>query len=330
MSVCADTNRNQEAKLLIGQREAEERRSQRTRLQVENYQLGLEHVRSLTPSEAPSEPAKKWFIWKIVDVDPERCIEEAGSMLRNGQTLSHAPAQVLQMYKNNRVKEFLTSAASDAIFVEAPVEGQEMSRCSSMSLACAVLLQDLSSQSHVAAVHYFCGAHNNAHDPVSGGIGIARILIGQLLCLQEFDLTFLDAEWRTALDYGNPHALFRIFEHLIAQLTVQTLFCVIDGITLFEGNQWKDETVALISELLRLVVDCRHPVHLKILVTSSSRSRLVAPLFREEGLRGLVRLRLDSEDADVSMRAVKLEIARNAPRLSPSPGRSQYSTSSPI
>lgn len=289
----------------------------------------MEHVRSLTPTEAPSEVHKKFFLWKIIDVDPERCVEEAGSMLRNGQLPSRAPAQVLKMYRSPRVKDFLRSAASDAVFVEAPMEGHELARCSSMSLACAMLLQDLSGQSPAAAIHYFCGAHNNAKDLVGGGIGIARILIGQLLCLQDFDFAFLSWDWRIALEQGNPRALYGLFEQLVGQLKVTTLFCVIDSITLFEGQQRKDETVALISELLRVAVDCRHLVHMKLLVTSSSRSRSVAPLFRHEGLNGIVRLKLDDEEADVSMRAVRLEIARNGGGHSPSPaggrGASQQS-----
>ncbi|KAI9683768.1 MAG: hypothetical protein M1822_005958 [Bathelium mastoideum] len=295
------------------QREAEERRSQTTRLQVENYQLGLEHMRSFTPNEGLSEGTKKWFLWKILDVDPERCIEEAGSMLRTGQGqgLNRVPGQVLKMYKHSRVRGFLTSATSDAILVEALLDGQEITRCSPMSLASAMLLQDVSGYAHAAAIHYFCGAHNSMQDPVSGGIGIARVLVGQLLCLQEFDFAFLNEEWSAALNQGDPHALLQLFEPLIAQLQVSTLFCVIDGINLFEGNTRKDETIALISTLLRVARECRHLVHLKLLVTSAAKSRYVAPMFQQDSLKGVVRLQLDDEEMDVSMKAVRLEIARS-------------------
>ncbi|KAI9709708.1 MAG: hypothetical protein M1820_003110 [Bogoriella megaspora] len=296
------------------QREAEERRSQTTRLQVENYQLGLEHMRNLAPTESLPDTTKKWFLWKIIDIDPERCVAEAELMLRNSQGSSHAPAQVLKMYRHRRVKDFLTSAASDSIFVEAPHEGQEMSRCSSMSLACAMLLQDISSHAHAAAIHYFCGSHNSIQDPTSGAAGIARILIGQILCLQEFDLTFLNEEWSAALDQGDPYALFKLFEPLVAQLKTTTLFCIIDTINLFEGNQRKDETITLIYELLRVTLGCPHSVNFKLLLTSASRSRYIAPIFQHEGVGGLVRLPEDDGDAEVSTRAVKLEIARSGLR----------------
>jgi hypothetical protein len=310
----------------VGQREAEERTSQMTRLRVENFQLGLQHVRSLTPSEAPSELAMKWFLWKNINVNPDQCIttctEEKETMLRVGQGLSNAPAHVLRMFRNGRVKEFLTTAASDAIFVEGVLEGQEMLRCSPMSLACAVLLDDLSGHSHVAAIHFFCGLHNNPQDPMSGGGGIARVLIGQLLCLQDFDFTFLDADWRAALDQGNYNAILALFEPLIAQLQVTTLFCVIDAITWFEGSTRRDESDALISKLLRVAVYCNHSAHMKLLITSSSRSRVFATHFQKGEHRGSVRFLLDGGAADVSMRAVKLEVARNNVRLSPSPGPS--------
>jgi hypothetical protein len=226
------------------------------------------------------------------------------------------------MFRNGRVREFLTTAASDAIFVEGVLDGQEMLRCSPMSLACAVLLEDLAGHSHVAAIHFFCGLHNNPQDPVSGGGGIARVLIGQLLCLQDFDFTFLDADWRAALDQGNYNAILALFGPLIAQLQVTTLFCVIDAITWFEGSTRKDESDALISELLRVAVNCNHFVHMKLLITSSSRSRVFATHFQKGEHRGSVRLLLDGGAADVSMRAVKLEVARNNVRLSPSPGPS--------
>ncbi|PMD37919.1 hypothetical protein L207DRAFT_635367 [Hyaloscypha variabilis F] len=309
------------------QRDAEERKSESTRLLVENYRLGLEHVRSRTPSEVPSEPHhRKWFLWKIIEVDPERCVhtclDEADSMLHNGQQQRGAVSHVLKMYKDERVRTFLKSAASDAIFVEATIEGQEMSRCSCMSLACAVLLQDMAHHPHVAAIHYFCGAHNGANDPVGGGIGILRVLVGQLLCLQEFDFTFLDQDLRAALDHENPNALFEVFEQLVSQLRIQTLFCVIDAITLFEGAKRKEETDALISELIHVALECSHFVHLKLLVTSTSKSRVVAPKFQQGGRKGVVRLQLDSADEDMPMRAAKLEVARNRVMLSPSPSRS--------
>lgn len=243
-------------------------------------------------------------------------------MLRAGQGLNHAPAQVLKMYKNKRVRDFLTFAESDAILVQAIIDGEEMSRCSSMSLASALLLQDLSGP-HVAAIHYFCGAHNAPQDPLSGGIGIARVLIGQLLCIQEFDFSFLQEKWRILLDQGNPHALFALFEPLIAQLQVTTLFCVIDAITLLEGDTWKDDPPsALISELIRVATQCPTNVHLKLLVTSSSISRTVGPQFQQGGHNGLVKLQLGYEEAEVSMRSVKLEVAKTRVRLSPSPGHS--------
>lgn len=297
-----------------------------TRLRVENYQLGLQHVRSLTPSEAPSEPAMKWFLWNIIDVDPDRCIttctEEKETMLRTGQSLSRAPAHVLMMYRTGRVREFLSTAAPDAIFVEGIMDGQEMSRCSPMSLACAVLLDDLAGPSHVAAIHYFCGLHNNVQDPVSGGRGIARVLIGQLLCLQDFDFTFLTVEWRAALDQGSYEAQLALFKPIISQLRRAVLFCVIDAVTWFEGNTRKEETDALISELIHVAADCEHTAHLKLLITSSSRSRVFASRFQQGGHKGLVRLQLDGGDEDVSMRAVRLEVARHVVRLSPSPGHS--------
>jgi hypothetical protein len=297
-----------------------------TRLRVENYQLGLQHVRSLTPSEAPSEVAMKWFLWKIIDVDPDRCIttctEEKEMMLRTGQGLRGAPAHVLKMYRNGRVREFLSTAASDAIFVEGILDDQEMFRCSPMSLACAVLLDDLAGSSHVATIHYFCGLHNNAQDPVSGGRGIARVLIGQLLCIQDFDFTFLNAEWRAALDQGNFAAQLALFEPLISQLRRAVLFCVIDAVTWFEGNARKEETDALISELLHVAADCEHMAHMKLFITSSSRSRVFASRFQQGGYRGYVKLQLDGGDENVSMRAVRLEVARHKLRLSPSPGHS--------
>ena len=284
---------------------------------MENYQLGLEHVRGLRPNEGLSKTEKKWFLWNIIDVDPEHCIEEAGVMLRTGGGLSYAPAQVLKMYKHVRVRDFLTSATSDAIFVEAPLPGEEMSRCSAMSLACAMLLQDISDNSHAAAIHYFCGPHSGIQDPVSGGIGIVRILLGQLLCLQEFDFTFLDEDWSAALDQRNPRRLLQLFEPLVAQLKVPTLFCIIDAINLFEGNKRKNETATVISELLRVALHCRHFVNLKLLVTSASRRRFIAPIFQQEGLKRLVRLQPSDGDVEVSMRAVKLEIARNGIGLFP-------------
>jgi hypothetical protein len=304
---------------MAGQRDAEDHKSQTEKLQVEAYQLGMECVRSLTPMETPSEVHMKYFLWNAIEVNLQTCQEDAAMMLKGGFNVNRAPAQVLRMFKHTRVREFLTSGGSDAILVEAPMDSQdEMARCTATSLACALLLQDLSSQSHAGAIHYFCGRHNYAQDPLSNGIGIIKMLTGQLLCLQqEYDLSFLNPEWRTALESSNPQAFYRLFAFLIEQVNVPVLFIVIDSISLFEGNERRDDTVEAIREIRDIALASSHRVNIKLLLTSSRTSRNVGQLFKPGGL---VKLRLDEDAPEVSLKSVRLEIARNGVGKSPSPG----------
>lgn len=268
-----------------------------------------------------SDDEKRSLLWQTVNIDPEKYADDIQPMTRGDHTMGKAPAYVVQMIKRKRVREFIEFATSDAVFVELTLAGQETARRSPLTLGSAMLLQDVMRTSNTATIHYFCGLHNKSQDPLCGGRGIAKMLIAQLLALpQSYDLSFMDASWWETLELRSREVLFETLARLICQVRAATLFCVIDGASLFETNDHTDDMRALMAELLRVTLDDQHVCHVKLLVTSFKASRRIGPMFEEQGLQGLVKLNADVHQ-DVSRQGLRVEMARYGPNHSPSPGR---------
>lgn len=292
------------------QRRADERRTQVHQLGVERLAPDVELVRNITPSEAPAGAVREW-LWRIMEADEEKMSADTRSMMRAAQGLDgSAYTQAAKLYRHPQFKSLLRSKESRALLVETETGEYSSERCSPMTLSCSLMLEELWQHQDAASIHYFCGMHNTSTDSLSGGKGMARSLVSQLLRLQEFNFHFLDAQWQDSLEQHELAFMCSLIQLLIRQLQYPVLYCIIDGITLLEGNRWKDEVVEVIWHLVRLVDETDLGTSFKLLVTGLAKSRHIVHLFQKTRSADSIRLRGEDADLDVTLRALRGEVAR--------------------
>jgi hypothetical protein len=196
---------------------------------------------------------------------------------RQGHTFdSKAQMQAQSLTKTPEFQRWLASHRPDLLLVDGNAYTPGPGRISAMSVFCAVLVLGLMKSKKHIVLHFFCGQHTTTHDSMSGPKGLMRSIISQLLYSgKQFDIDFIDSRtYRESLEAQSLPHLCDIFCKLIEQLQLDTsVFCIVDGVSLYEADQWLDE-LCCIFETLNALVENEHlqPVF-KLLFTSPFASR---------------------------------------------------------
>lgn len=101
----------------------------------------------------------------------------------------------------------------------------------------------------------FLRLHAESGDKLFGPAGIALSLAAQILSIPdiEFDLSFADRSYCDELQDRNTPYLCDFLQRLLLGLpTYYVVFCVIDGISIFERQKIRDDLVLVIQTLSRL------------------------------------------------------------------------------
>lgn len=184
--------------------------------------------------------------------------------------------QAQSLTKTPEFQRWLASHRPDLLLVDGNAYIPGPGRISAMSIFCAVLVLGLMKSKKHIVLHFFCGQHTTTKDNMSGPKGLMRSIITQLLyCGKQFDIDFIDSRtYRESLEaHSLPH-LCDTFCKLIEQIQLDTsVFCVVDGVSLYEGDHWLDELFC-VFETLNALVENEHlqPVF-KLLLTSPFVSR---------------------------------------------------------
>lgn len=203
-------------------------------------------------------------------------------MSQQGQHINYlSQAQSGQLLSNPRFHHWIGSNNSDVLLIDGNSKLYAMSKCSPMSSLCAALISGLVQQKRAQIAYFFCGAHSTFGDPVGGPAGLVRCLIAQLLAVGEFDIDFIHSGlWNEQLQRGSLAALCGLFRELVAQFSDSTLFCIVDGVSLFETEQWRRQMQELLRSLTLLAGDEDLGVVFKFLVNSpgvSKNAKVVIP-----------------------------------------------------
>jgi hypothetical protein len=180
-------------------------------------------------------------------------------------------------------QQWLWSSNSSALLINGNESCDGMARCSPMSLLSATLIQSLLQEPSALVINFFCGAHNSVSEEVRGPVGLLRSLNAQLLSTWQFDCGFVRfGEWMGGLRAHDLHTLGRLFRKLVGQLSNVVLFCVIDGISLFESHGWQLGTEFILRKLLDLAEDDDLDCRFKLLLTSATLSRSGARILGDQ------------------------------------------------
>ena len=227
-----------------------------------------------------------------------------------------------------RTEQFLhwfTATRSGILLIDGNTNSTDSGRISAMSYLCTTLVASIiQTQEEVDAVslYFFCGLHIASNDELRGPNGMMRAILTDLLMeLQQrkiLSLDFVDNhDFREALECNDLRAICDAFLELVKQLPLDTpVYCIIDGLSLYEKMELLDDSYLVIDKLNELVSDQHLRPIFKVLLTSPHRSRFIrSKVSKEEHIF------LQSGIADngiISERFLKANISNTA-SLSPKP-----------
>ena len=153
-----------------------------------------------------------------------------------------------------------------------------------LSLLCATITQALSKRPRYVALVYFCGLHTELDDEYAGGKALIRSLITQLLRHHSFNATF--PHWEVNLEsvkFGDVGQLCVLFGWLVRLLPHEaTLVCVLDGIDHYDSDDFEEDMLNVLTQLLHLSRDDRISAAVKVLATTTSATELAQKAFKDD------------------------------------------------
>ena len=170
-------------------------------------------------------------------------------------------------------QSWLEVKSSRAILING--NSDPMDNTSPLSLFCAHMTHLFVAAKSVMVVSYFCGLHVDPNsDDRSNAQSMMISLIGQLLLQARqkrvhFDLSFLVQERLQLLAEDDVKTLCKVFRDLVIQLPKDMIiFCVIDGISLYESVNGEDDVIHVWQRLNQLLAHQKLKAVMKLLATS--------------------------------------------------------------
>ena len=221
----------------------------------------------------------------VFPADISAVSQDIQNVIRQGKRLkTNSQSKGNWLLHNKAFQAWLISDASSTLVVNGNAEGRE--HISPMSLVSAFLLQSLNGTDTASTISFFCGLHLAGHDDMRGPQGLARSLISQLLAtMYASDLAILENDFHQQLEAhaSDVAMLMELFFSLVKRLPQEfVLFCVIDGISLFEKQQYEQETRIVFQKLSQIAQAESQGGLFKLLLTSPSSSRCAKEFFPKE------------------------------------------------
>lgn len=157
-----------------------------------------------------------------------------------------------------------------------------------LSVFCASLIRRLRFQQHFVSALWFCGQHmeNGQAGARIGGRAMLASLIDQLLRQHTFDMRALHHNINPdGLQRGDMQALIDMLVWLVRQLPQSTtFFCLIDGVVLYEREEFESDALQVFSRLVKLTSDQDVFANVKVLFASTPGPGIVRIAFEAEDL----------------------------------------------
>lgn len=189
--------------------------------------------------------------------------------------------RVVAAMQSPKLQSWITETTSSALFLNfnAPRNQRSTSFIAAKLIDSiqASAVRDQYDISSVLVLSFFCGSHSRPNDFDFGVGGMMRSLISQLLLVYPgFGLHVV--RQIQAADLISIADLCRIFNLLIGQLPQhRVVFCILDGVTVFEESKsQREESEIMMTELMEVVSwTTEYGCCFKLLLTSSGNSRVL-------------------------------------------------------
>ncbi len=208
---------------------------------------------------------------------------------KKGQLPQGERTQAEQIINTQLFQRWIVSTSSAKLLVHWDFSPPEtIADVSPLSVFCATMTQALRGRERFVSALWFCGQHIDPAEAGGrvGGRAMLTSLIDQLLRQYAFDTRPMhSAVDLAALQAVELDALTQLLGWLVRQLPeTMTLFFIIDGVYLFERDEFQHEALPVLSSVIRLAEDTTVPATIKLLLTSTPGTDIVRGAFEEEDL----------------------------------------------
>jgi hypothetical protein len=196
-------------------------------------------------------------------LDLESCLRSVGSMKRPEQD------RAVWAMKSVSLHNFVTNIASGVLIMNN--NGPRTRTKSPMTFVCARLVNSLKAMPTIITMQFFCGQHIDAEDDQGSPLGMVKSLLAQLLTqYPDFEISEQDL---AGLAHMTIEKLLTLFCKMVSQIPYPVMvFCVIDGITLYEDPENADDTRIVMEDLAKLTAK-KGGCAFKLLLTSATKLR---------------------------------------------------------
>ncbi|OTA60219.1 hypothetical protein K449DRAFT_396173 [Hypoxylon sp. EC38] len=218
---------------------------------------------------------------RILDVDPSKATYDLEYVLKQDHKFTAiSKGQASYLRKRDEFCDWFSSEDPNLLVVNGNLTNPSNSKISPLSLVCANFVANLLDIGCAAPLYFFCSENMGARDRSPGPHRIMRSILTQLLLYLDsyghLSLGFVNSRrWQHGLQNLDMSVLCESFWELINQLSPVTVFCVIDGVSLYERKEWKEDLLFLVRELDKMVHDDMLRPRLKILLTNSIRATYI-------------------------------------------------------
>ncbi|KAI1739543.1 hypothetical protein F4680DRAFT_421885 [Xylaria scruposa] len=222
-------------------------------------------------------------VLEMLDVDLRKPAIELSYVLRQDINFdAKSKGQARYLIQREEFKEWFFSSDPGLLAVNGNLSSSTGSKISPLSLVCAEMVNFLIGNE--AVLYFFCSENRESENGLPGPHKIMRSLLAQLLSfLHQYsdslsnrhglNLAFMESQrWQEQLESLKLRTLCDTFWHLIQQMRPITVFCIIDGMSLYEKEEWRDDVLFLVGELEEMVRDAKLRPRLKVLVTYAIRA----------------------------------------------------------
>ncbi|ROV98393.1 hypothetical protein VMCG_07143 [Cytospora schulzeri] len=296
----ADHMREKDEIIAQKDRELEAKRQQNLFLLFENQRLQLRSASPLLhPSQwtLPTPPQASTMEWYINQESLRRILNtrnldqmDMESIIdKKEQIPARQQAQAEQIVNAPLFRDWIVSTSSAKLLVQWDTRlPQSIAEVTPLSIFCTTMVKALQTKDRFMSVQWFCGQHIDPFEagPYVGGHAMLASLIDQLLRQFAFDTKPLHREITLAgLQAGNSEELKKMLGWLVRQLPPAiTLFCIVDGVVLYERDEHWDEAAPVLAYLLSLTADPTVQVAVKVLFTSTPGPVVLRGPFEDENL----------------------------------------------
>lgn len=262
--------------------ELQAERQQKEFLLVENQRL----LRSTSPLlhpgpwiSTPQTSTMGWYmdqeslrgILNTRDLDQ---IDMALIIDKKEQLPARQQVQAEQIVNTPLFRDWIVSTSSAKLLIQWGTHlPHTIAEVSPLSIFCTTMVRALQAKERFISVQWFCGRHIDPVEagPYIGGHVMLASLIDQLFRQYAFDTRPLHREITLAgLQAGDPDELKTLLGWLVRQLPpTVTLFCIVDGVVLYERDEYWDEAAPVLAYLLSLTEDPTVQVAVKVLFAST-------------------------------------------------------------